>query len=86
MDFGIIVDSAVVLVEAFMVRLAMAQTEAAEHPSHGTAGWRWNALRSTAVQVGKPVLFAKAIIICAFCRFLRLSGWRARFSRRWPSR
>ncbi len=65
-DFGIIVDSAVVLVEAFMVRLAVAQAEAAEHPSHNTAGWRWNALRGTAVQIGKPVLFAKAIIICAF--------------------
>ncbi len=65
-DFGIIVDSAVVLVEALMVRLALAQADQAEHPSHGTVSWRWNALKSTTLQVGKPVLFAKAIIICAF--------------------
>lgn len=74
-DFGILVDSAVVLVEAFMVRLALAAVD--QHPSHDSVGWRWHTLKSTAVEVGRPVLFAKAIIISAFLpifTFQRVEG------------
>jgi cobalt-zinc-cadmium resistance protein CzcA len=63
-DFGIIIDSAVVLVEALMVKLTLA---AAEHnPLHGGYGWRMHALKTTAVELGHPILFSKAIIILAF--------------------
>ena len=74
-DFGIIVDGAVVLVEALMVRLAL--DKAAGPPSHDTPRWRMNSLRSTAVEMGHPILFAKAIIILAFLpifTFQRVEG------------
>ena len=57
-DFGIIVDSAVVLVEAFMVQLAL------KRPQNGLA--KRELLASTAEGMGRPILFAKAILITAF--------------------
>ncbi|MBX9629632.1 MAG: CusA/CzcA family heavy metal efflux RND transporter [Burkholderiales bacterium] len=63
-DFGIIIDSAVVLVEALMVRLAVARQDPAI--PHHAIGWRIHILRNTAVGLGSPILFSKAIIILAF--------------------
>ena len=63
-DFGIIVDSAVVLVEALMVRLALGAVDA--NAQHATYGWRLHELKNTAVSMGHPILFSKAIIILAF--------------------
>src|SRR5450830_1524925 len=74
-DFGIIIDSAVVLVEALMVRLAMPQSE--NNPAHAGYGWRLQTLRHTVVELGHPILFAKAIIITAFLpifTFQRVEG------------
>jgi len=74
-DFGIIVDGAVVLVEALMVRLAL--EKAAGPSSRDTLRWRMNSLRATAVEMGHPILFAKAIIILAFLpifTFQRVEG------------
>jgi cobalt-zinc-cadmium resistance protein CzcA len=74
-DFGIIIDSAVVLVEALMVRLALAQTSI--HPQQGNYGWRINTLKQTAIEMGRPILFSKAIIILAFLpifTFQRVEG------------
>src|SRR5512140_939817 len=74
-DFGIIIDSAVVLVEALMVRLAVAQAE--HNPLHAGYGWRMQALRHTVVDLGHPILFSKAIIITAFLpifTFQRVEG------------
>jgi heavy metal efflux system protein len=74
-DFGIIIDSAVVLVEALMVRLAMVQAE--NNPAHAGYGWRMQALKHTVVELGRPILFAKAIIITAFLpifTFQRVEG------------
>ena len=74
-DFGIIVDSAVVMVEALMVRLAVAQAE--HNPLHAGYGWRMQALRHTVVDLGHPILFSKAIIITAFLpifTFQRVEG------------
>ena len=71
-DFGIIIDSAVVLVEALMVRLAMAETDA----QSGLA-WRMQTLKNTAIDMGYPILFSKAIIITAFLpifTFQRVEG------------
>jgi heavy metal efflux system protein len=73
-DFGIIIDSAVVLVEALMVRLAMAD---ASNPTHGGLAWRMQTLKSTAIDMGHPILFSKAIIITAFLpifTFQRVEG------------
>ncbi|MBS0336920.1 MAG: efflux RND transporter permease subunit [Proteobacteria bacterium] len=74
-DFGIIVDSAVVLVEALMVRLAIAQADA--NPQHSGFGWRLHELKGTAVSLAHPILFSKAIIITAFLpifTFQRVEG------------
>lgn len=59
-DFGIIVDSAVVLVEAIMVRttLEMHQNLSLNHMRQS--------MLNTAAEMGRPILFSKAIIITAF--------------------
>ena len=74
-DFGIIIDSAVVLVEALMVKLALANV--AESPQHGHYSWRVHTLKNTALELGRPILFSKAIIILAFLpifTFQRVEG------------
>ena len=75
-DFGIIIDGAVVLVEALMVRLAVNPIDL---PMDSEAGsmLRLAALRRTVVEMGHPILFAKAIIIIAFIpifTFQRVEG------------
>ncbi len=73
-DFGIIIDSAVVLVEALMVRLAV------HHPTgaiESAIGQRFDALRWVTASLTKPILFSKAIIILAFLpifTFQRVEG------------
>lgn len=74
-DFGIIIDSAVVLVEALMVRLAVAEVD--KNPAHTGLAWRMQTLKSTAIDMGHPILFSKAIIITAFLpifTFQRVEG------------
>lgn len=74
-DFGIIIDSAVVLVEALMVKLATANVE--RFPQHANYSWRIHALKNTAIELGKPILFSKGIIILAFMpifTFQRVEG------------
>ncbi len=74
-DFGIIVDSAVVLVEALMVKLAFTQLD--KFPKHATYSWRIQTLKNTAVEMGRPILFSKLIIILAFLpifTFQRVEG------------
>ncbi|MGY1488275.1 efflux RND transporter permease subunit [Methylobacillus pratensis] len=74
-DFGIIIDSAVVLVEALMVKLAVTQID--KVPQQAGYGWRLHTLRQTAVEMGRPILFSKAIIILAFLpifTFQRVEG------------
>ncbi len=63
-DFGIIIDSAVVLVEALMVRLALAKADPL--PQHQTFSWRVHLIKYTGIELGRPILFSKAIIILAF--------------------
>jgi cobalt-zinc-cadmium resistance protein CzcA len=59
-DFGIIVDSAVVLVEAIMVKmtLEMQQQESEAHMRQS--------MLMTATEMARPILFSKAILIIAF--------------------
>lgn len=75
-DFGIIIDSAVVLVEALMVRLAMKQFDPHMDPLR-VYGLRLQVLKHTVIDMGRPVLFSKAIIILAFLpifTFQRVEG------------
>lgn len=74
-DFGIIVDSAVVLVEALMVRLAVVAGE--DDGRLNPLAGRMHALKSTACSMGPPILFSKVIIILAFLpifTFQRVEG------------
>ena len=74
-DFGIIIDSAVVMVEALMVRLAL-QDEGARGLAV-TYRDRKATLKDTVVAMGHPILFSKAIIIVAFLpiyTFQRVEG------------
>ncbi|MBZ0093383.1 MAG: CusA/CzcA family heavy metal efflux RND transporter [Sulfuricellaceae bacterium] len=74
-DFGIIIDSAVVLVEALIVRLAIQNYDALTHQA--PYAWRKETLKKTVVELGHPILFAKAIIIVAFIpiyTFQRVEG------------
>ncbi|MDE2078115.1 MAG: efflux RND transporter permease subunit [Burkholderiales bacterium] len=73
-DFGIIIDSAVVLVEALMVRLT---AEAMDKAIKSDVGHRLLALRQVATSMGHPIVFSKAIIILAFLpifTFQRVEG------------
>ncbi len=74
-DFGIIIDSAVVLVEALMVKLALAKAD--ELPQHKSYGWRIHLIKQNCIEMGTPILFSKAIIILAFLpifTFQRVEG------------
>ena len=59
-DFGIIVDSAVVLVEAIMVKVTLDM-----HQKASIAHMRQSMLTTT-VEMARPILFSKAILIIAF--------------------
>ncbi len=75
-DFGIIIDSAVVIVEALMVRLAMSSTQNEAHSKAGISE-RMHAVHRTLADMSRPVLFSKAIIILAFVpifTFQRVEG------------
>ena len=73
-DFGIIIDSAVVMVEALMVRLAVNEYDTAAVQTYSE---KKRTLRDTVVSLGHPILFSKAIIIVAFLpiyTFQRVEG------------
>lgn len=75
-DFGIIIDSAVVIVEALMVRLAMSSGQHEAH-SKSAISERMHAVHRTLTDMSRPVLFSKAIIILAFVpifTFQRVEG------------
>lgn len=59
-DFGIIVDSAVVLVEAVMVQVTL------DLQRNADIRHLRQSLLSTVTEMGRPILFSKAIIIIAF--------------------
>ena len=74
-DFGIIIDSAVVIVEALMVRLTVKSI----HDANPIAArkHRLHMLQRTMTDMSQPVLFSKAIIILAFVpifTFQRVEG------------
>ena len=58
-----------------MVKLALAKVD--EFPHHGTYSWRITSLKNTAIEMGRPILFSKVIIILAFLpifTFQRVEG------------
>jgi cobalt-zinc-cadmium resistance protein CzcA len=76
-DFGIIIDSAVVVVEALMVKMTLQTGPEFEHLGHNRPIWRLNALKNTVSSLASPILYSKAIIILAFIpifTFQRVEG------------
>lgn len=76
-DFGIIIDSAVVVVEALMVKMTLQTGPEFDHLGHNRPVWRLNALKGTVSALASPILYSKAIIILAFIpifTFQRVEG------------
>jgi cobalt-zinc-cadmium resistance protein CzcA len=77
-DFGLIVDATVIMVEAIFRRLSQttALSEAEQsHISHDTTmGMKSHAILSAAADVSRSIFFAAAIIIAAFLPLFTLSG------------
>jgi heavy metal efflux system protein len=75
LDFGLIVDGAIVMVENFVHRL-----EKAERSGSGTvtASERYALFHDAAIEVGRPILFGIAIIIAVYIPIFTLEGMEGR--------
>lgn len=67
LDFGLIVDASVVMVENFVRRL-----------EHGKESERFAIFRSAALEVGRPILFGIAIIVAVYIPIFTLDGMEGR--------
>jgi cobalt-zinc-cadmium resistance protein CzcA len=70
LDFGLIVDASVVMVENFIRRLELEPAHAHEE--------RLALFRSAAIEVGRPVLFGIAIIVAVYIPIFTLDGMEGR--------
>src|ERR1700761_8944974 len=77
-DFGLIVDATVIMVEAIFRRLSQTIALSAAEQSHistdTTMGMKSHAILSAAADVSRSIFFAAAIIIAAFLPLFTLSG------------
>ena len=73
LDFGLIVDGSVVMVENFVRRLAGARSDSV------TA--RGDVLRAAAFEVGRPIVFGIAIIVAVYIPIFALQGLEGRMFR-----
>src|SRR5215218_4673969 len=70
LDFGLIVDASVVMVENFVRRLA--------HAGHVTNDERRTLIRQAAFEVGRPIVFGVSIIIAVYIPIFSLQGLEGR--------
>ena len=77
-DFGLIVDATVIMVEAIFRRLSQTTALSEAEQSHisydTTMGMKSHAILSAAADVSRSIFFAAAIIIAAFLPLFTLSG------------
>jgi len=73
LDFGLIVDASVVMVENFVRRLAGVPT--------GSVTERRDLLRAAAFEVGRPIVFGIAIIVAVYIPIFALEGLEGRMFR-----
>ena len=77
-DFGLIVDATVIMVEAIFRRLsqttALSEAEQSHISTDTTMGMKSHAILSAAADVSRSIFFAAAIIIAAFLPLFTLSG------------
>ena len=70
LDFGLLVDASVVMVENFVRRL--------EHTGGATTGERREIIRRAAFEVGRPIVFGVCIIIAVYVPIFSLQGLEGR--------
>ena len=70
LDFGLIVDASVVMIENFVRRLA--------HAGHVTNDERRTLIRQAAFEVGRPIVFGVSIIIAVYIPIFSLQGLEGR--------
>jgi heavy metal efflux system protein len=77
-DFGLIVDATVIMVEAIFRRLShtvkLSDEEQATISAHTTMGMKHHAILTASADVSRSIFFAAAIIIAAFLPLFTLSG------------
>jgi heavy metal efflux system protein len=77
-DFGLIVDATVIMVEAIFRRLShtvrLSEREQAAISAHTTMGMKHHAILTASADVSRSIFFAAAIIIAAFLPLFTLSG------------
>jgi heavy metal efflux system protein len=77
-DFGLIVDATVIMVEAIFRRLShtvkLSDEEQAAISAHTTQGMKHHAILTASADVSRSIFFAAAIIIAAFLPLFTLSG------------
>ncbi len=74
LDFGLIVDGAIVMVENFVHRLE----KPAATDEQSVAARRFALFRNAAMEVGRPVLFGIAIIVAVYIPIFTLEGMEGR--------
>src|SRR5947208_8953109 len=74
LDFGLIVDASVVMVENFVRRLAGAGSQ--------SVTGRQDVIRAAAFEVGRPIVFGIAIIVAVYIPIFALQGLEGRMFRR----
>jgi len=80
-DFGLIVDGAVVMMENFVRRRVGIGERLAHAPAHERQGIRLGLFRSAAVEVARPVLFGVLIIIAVYLPIFTLEGLEGKMFR-----
>ena len=76
LDFGLIVDGAIVMVENFVHRLEKAEHDTGRDVSG--AAERFALFRDAAIEVGRPILFGIAIIVAVYIPIFALEGMEGR--------
>src|SRR3977135_1465300 len=73
-DFGLIVDATVILVEAIFRRLSQTEAEQSYISTDTAMGMKSHAILSASADVSRSIFFAAAIIIAAFLPLVTLGG------------
>jgi cobalt-zinc-cadmium resistance protein CzcA len=73
-DFGLIVDATVILVEAIFRRLSQTEAEQSYISTETAMGMKSHAILSASADVSRSIFFAAAIIIAAFLPLFTLGG------------
>jgi cobalt-zinc-cadmium resistance protein CzcA len=76
-DFGIIVDSSVIMVENIYRRLSSGENAGLPVKER---------ILRACLEVERPLFFSTAIIVCAFVPLFTMQGAEGRSSGRWPTR